>query len=101
MDTGIAAEGLHDPNEFRYFKKGSRRELMDLHRKGVQDSRQNGFAGEPESADEEVAKDDNFSVSGGRDSLIKRSSPGARREEPNLLVFPNHVSRDLGFPEGE
>jgi hypothetical protein len=101
MDTGIAAKGLHDPNEFRYLKEGSRRELVDLQRKGVQNSRQNGIAGEPESADEEVAKDDNFSISRGRNLLIKRGSPSARREEPSLLVFPNHVSRDLGFSEGE
>jgi hypothetical protein len=101
MDTRITAEGPHDPNKFRYFKKGSRRELVNLHRKGVQDSRQNGIAGEPESTDEEVAKDNNFSVSRGRDFLIKRGSPSTRREEPCLLVFLNHVSRDLGFSESE
>jgi hypothetical protein len=90
VDAGVAAEGLHDPNEFRHLKKRRRRKLVDLHRKGIQNSRQNRVTGEPESADEEVAKDDKFSVPRGRDLLIKRGSPSARREEPGSLIFPNH-----------
>jgi hypothetical protein len=39
IDTGIAAEGLHDPNELRYLKERCRSKLVDLHRKGIQNSR--------------------------------------------------------------
>jgi hypothetical protein len=99
MDTEIAAEGLHDPNEFLYLKKRCRRKLMDLHRKGIQNSQQNGVAGEPEPTDEEVAKNDTFSVPRSRDLLIKQGLPGTRREEPGSLILPNHVGCHLGFSE--
>jgi hypothetical protein len=101
VDTGVAAEGLHDPNEFRHLKKRLRRKLVDLHRKGIHNSRQNRVAGEPKPTDEEVAKDDKFSIPRGRDLLIKRGSPSARREEPDSLIFPNHIGCDLGFSEGK
>jgi hypothetical protein len=39
IDTEIAAEGLHNPNELRHFKERRRRKLMDLHRKGIKNSR--------------------------------------------------------------
>jgi hypothetical protein len=99
VDTRVAAEGLHDPNEFRHLKKRSRRKLVDLHRKGIQNSQQNRVAGEPESTNEEVTKDDNFSVPRGRDLLIKRGSPSARREEPDPLIFPNRIGCHLGLSE--
>jgi hypothetical protein len=38
VDTEVTTEGLHDPNEFRNLKKRRRRKLVDLHRKGVQNS---------------------------------------------------------------
>jgi hypothetical protein len=101
MDTEIAAEGLHDPNEFRYLKKRRRRKLVDLHRKGIQNSRQDRIAGESESTDKEVTKDDDLSVLRGRDLLIKRGSPSARREEPGFFIFPNHIGCDLGLSEGK
>jgi hypothetical protein len=99
MDTEVAAEGLHDPNEFSYLRKRSRRKLMDLHRKGIQNNQQNGVAGEPELTDEEVAKNNTFSVPRSRDLLIKRGPPGTRREEPGSLILPNHVGCHLGFSE--
>jgi hypothetical protein len=61
---------------------------MDLHRKGIQNSRQNGVAREPEPTDEEVAKDNKFSVPRSRDLLIKRGPPGTRRKEPGSLILP-------------
>jgi hypothetical protein len=82
VDTRVTTEGLHDPNEFRHLKKRRRLKLVDLHRKGIQNSRQNRVAGESESTNEEVTKDDNFSVLRGRDLLIKRGSPSAQRENP-------------------
>jgi hypothetical protein len=99
IDTGVAAEGLHDPNEFRHLKERSRRKLVDFHRKGFQNSRQNRVAGEPEPTDKEVAKDNKFSVPRGRDLLVKRGSPSARREEPGSLILPNHVGCHLGLSE--
>jgi hypothetical protein len=39
IDIGIAAEGLHDPNELRHLKERRRRKLVDLHRKGIKNSR--------------------------------------------------------------
>jgi hypothetical protein len=74
---------------------------VDLHRKGIQNSRQNRVAGESESTDEEVTKDDNFSVLRGRDLLIKRGSPNARREKPGFFIFPNHIGCNLGLSEGK
>jgi hypothetical protein len=38
IDTGIAAEGLHDRNELRHLEERRQRKLVDLHRKGIQDS---------------------------------------------------------------
>jgi hypothetical protein len=99
VDAGVAAEGLHNPNEFRHLKERSWRKLVDFHRKGFQNSWQNRVAGEPKPTDEEVAKDNKFSVPRARDLLIKRGSPSARREEPGSLIFPNHVGCHLGLSE--
>jgi hypothetical protein len=101
MDTEIAADGLRDPNEFRYLKKRRQRKLVDLHRKDIQNSRQDRVAGESESTDKEVTKDDDLSVPRGRDLLIKWGSPSARREEPGFFIFSNHIHRDLGLSEGK
>jgi hypothetical protein len=35
IDTGVAAEGLHNPNDLRHLKERRRRKLVDLHRKGI------------------------------------------------------------------
>jgi hypothetical protein len=39
IDNGIAAEGLHNPDELRHFKERCQRKLVDLHRKGIKNSR--------------------------------------------------------------
>jgi hypothetical protein len=66
----ITAESLHNPNEFRYFQERVRRKLMNLHCKHVQNRGKNGIAGEPQTAGEEVAKYDNFTVFGGRNLFV-------------------------------
>jgi hypothetical protein len=48
-----------------------------------------------------IPKYDNFPVLRSRDLLVKRGTPGARREEPGLLVFPNRVACHLRLSEGE
>jgi hypothetical protein len=97
VNTEVTAEGFHDPNKFRHLKKRRRRKLVDLHRKGIQNRRQNQVAGEPESIDEEITKDDNHSILRGRDLFVKWGSPSARREELGFLIFPNHIGRDFGL----
>jgi hypothetical protein len=99
INTEVTAEGLHYPNKFRHLKKRHQRKLVDLHRKGIQNRRQNGVAGEPESTDEEITKDDNLSILRGGDLFVKWGSPSALREEPGFLIFPNHIGRDFGLSE--
>jgi hypothetical protein len=101
VDNGVTAEGLHDPNEFRHFEKRRRRKLVDLHRTGIQNSRQDRVAGESESTDKEVTKDDNLSILRSRDLFIKWGSPSAWREEPDFFIVPNHIGCDLGLSEGK
>jgi hypothetical protein len=101
VDTEVTAEGLHDPNELRHLKKRRRRKLVDLHQKGIQNSRQSRVAGESESIVEEATKDNNLSVLRGRDLFIKWGSPSARREETGFFILPNHIGRDLGLSEGK
>jgi hypothetical protein len=73
--------------------------LVDLHGKGIQNRRQNRVAGESESTDEEIPKDNNLSILEGRDLFVKGGSPSARREKPSGFIFPNQVGRDFGFSE--
>jgi hypothetical protein len=99
VNTEITAKSLHDPNKLRHLKKRCRQKLVDLYGKGVQDRRQDRVARESESRGEEIPKHDNLSILRSRDLFVKRGSPGARREEPDCFIFPNHVGRDFGLSE--
>jgi hypothetical protein len=74
---------------------------MNLHRKSIQDSRQNRIARKPKATCEEVPKHDNFSIPENRNLFVQWSSPSARRKEPSRFIFPNHIGRDLRFSENE
>jgi hypothetical protein len=99
VNTEVTAKGFHDPNKLRQLKKRRRRKLVDLHGKGIQNRRQNRVTGESESTDEEIPKDNNLSILGGRNLFVKWGSPSARREEPGCFIFPNQVGRNFGFSE--
>jgi hypothetical protein len=99
INIEVTSKGLHDPNKLRQLKKRRRRKLVDFHGKGIQDRRQNRVTGESESTDEEIPKDNNLSILGGRDLFVKWGSPSARREEPGCFIFSNQVGRDFGLSE--
>jgi hypothetical protein len=101
IDARTAAEGLQNPDKLRHFKERCRRKLVDFHRKCIKNSWQDGVTGEPQPADKEIPKYDNFSVLRSRDQLVKWGTPSARREEPGLLVLTNRVACHLRLSEGE
>jgi hypothetical protein len=74
---------------------------MNLHGKFVQNCRQKGVARKPESASEEIAKNDNFIRCRSRNLLIKGSTTITSRKETNRLTFPDKVCSDLGFTENK
>jgi hypothetical protein len=82
VNARTAAEGLQNPHKLRHFKERCWRKLVDLQRKCIENSWQDGVTGEPQPTDKEIPKYDNFSVLGSRDLLVKRGTPSARREEP-------------------
>jgi hypothetical protein len=77
VDARTAAEGLQNPDKLRHFKERCQRELVDFHRKRIENSWQDGVAGEPQPADEEIPKYNNFSVLGRRDLLVERTRPAS------------------------
>jgi hypothetical protein len=68
---------------------------MNLHRKSIQDSRQNRIARKPKATCEEVPKHDNLSVLWNRNLFIQWSSPIAGGKEASFFIFSNQISSDL------
>jgi hypothetical protein len=64
---------------------------MDLHRKSLQNRRQNRIAGEPKPKCEEVLKYNNFISFGSWDLFIRRGAHITNRKESGCLIFLNQI----------
>jgi hypothetical protein len=94
-------ESFHDPNELRKFQERIRRQLMNLHRKPIQNRGQSRIAGESELACKEVPKHNNLVVFRSRDLFITRRTCIADRENPGCLILLDKISGNLRFTEHE
>jgi hypothetical protein len=62
---------------------------MNLYRKFVQNRRQQGITGKPESAGKEIAEHDDFVSFRSGNLLIEGSATVSSRKESSCLVFPD------------
>jgi hypothetical protein len=77
INAEVTPEVLHNPNKLGHLQKRCRRELMNLHRKSIQNHGENWIAREYQPTGEEVAKNNYLSIFGSRSLLIKWSPPSA------------------------